>query len=69
LYLVNDAHGAFPELVVPEWSLGMKGFYLGWIMVWISPVLGWLTYLGSNMQMADWKTLIVGGGWLWAVDT
>jgi 15-cis-phytoene synthase/lycopene beta-cyclase len=69
LYLVNDAHAVFPDLVRMELSYGMKGFYLGWIMVWISPVLGWLTYLGADMYGADWKTFILGSGWLCVVDT
>lgn len=69
LYLVNDAHGLFPNLVWMELSFGMKGFYLGWIMVWISPVLGWLTYLGAHMYGADWKTFVLGSGWLCVVDT
>jgi 15-cis-phytoene synthase/lycopene beta-cyclase len=69
LYLVNDAHEVFPDLIWREFSFGMKGFYLGWILVWISPVLGWLTYLGADMYGADWKTFILGGGWLCVVDT
>jgi len=69
LYLVNDAHGLLPEWTVEEHALGMRAFYLGWIMLWISPVLAWLTYLGGDMGPGEWKTAVVGGGWLCIVDT
>lgn len=68
-YLVNDAHQLFPDLVVDGYQWGMKGFYLGWILIWISPVVGWLTYLGGDMGKGEWKAFIVGAGWLCAVDT
>jgi hypothetical protein len=69
LYLVNDAHEILPEWTIQEHALGMRAFYLGWIMLWISPVLGWLTYLGSDMGRGEWKTMVVGSGWLCIVDT
>lgn len=68
-YLVNDAHQIYPELVRPELHWGMRGFYLGWILLWISPVCGWLTYLGGDMAKGEWKAVIVGSVWLCVVDT
>jgi 15-cis-phytoene synthase/lycopene beta-cyclase len=68
-YLVNDAHNILPEWTVQEYALGMRAFYLGWILLWISPVLGWLTYLGADMGKGEWKTMIVGSAWLCIVDT
>ncbi|KAK8869624.1 hypothetical protein IAR55_000191 [Kwoniella newhampshirensis] len=50
-------------------GLGQKAFYLGWILVWISPVIGWLTYLGARLTKADMTALWVGTIWLWMVDT
>ena len=69
LYLVNDAHNILPDWTVQEYALGMRAFYLGWIMLWISPVLAWLTYLGADMGRGEWKTMVVGSGWLCIVDT
>lgn len=68
-YLVNDAHQFRPDLVRSKIQLGMKGFYMGWIMVWISPVIGWLTYLGADLSKGSWKAWAVGSGWLCIVDT
>jgi 15-cis-phytoene synthase/lycopene beta-cyclase len=68
-YLVNDAHGFLPDWIILEYAIEMRAFYLGWIMLWISPVLAWLTYLGGDMGAGEWKTLVVGGGWLCIVDT
>lgn len=68
-YLVNDAHEILPDWTVQEYAFGMRAFYLGWIMLWISPVIGWLTYLGADMGKGEWKTMVMGSGWLCIVDT
>ncbi|WVW82877.1 hypothetical protein I302_104889 [Kwoniella bestiolae CBS 10118] len=44
-------------------------FYLSWILVWISPVIACLTFLGARCTTDDWRTICVGTGWLWVVDT
>lgn len=69
LYLVNDAHGIVPGLVLSGLSYGMKGFYLGWILVWISPVVGFLTYLGGDRVGGGRQAFVLGSAWLCAVDT
>ncbi|WWD09933.1 hypothetical protein V865_008063 [Kwoniella europaea PYCC6329] len=50
---------------------GMKQhmFYLSWILVWITPVISFLTYLGARCTWRDWLSICVGSGWLWIVDT
>ena len=69
LYLVNDAHGLVPDLVLSQLNYGMKGFYLGWILVWISPVVGFLTYLGGDRVGGGRQAFVFGSAWLCAVDT
>lgn len=69
LYLINDAHGIVPELVWSAVNHGMKGFYLGWILVWISPVCGFLTYLGGDRVGGGRQAFVTGFIWLCAVDT
>ena len=66
--LVNEAHDWFPD-VQPRLELGKRAFYLGWILVWISPVIGWLTWLGSSMGRDGWRAWAVGSAWLCFVDT
>ncbi|KAK4687048.1 15-cis-phytoene synthase / lycopene beta-cyclase, partial [Tremellales sp. Uapishka_1] len=50
-------------------GIGNHAFYLGWILVWISPVLGFLTYLGADETAGDTITWVVGSGYLCLVDT
>jgi 15-cis-phytoene synthase/lycopene beta-cyclase len=50
-------------------GLGKRAFYLGWILLWISPVLAFLTYLGARMGRGEVLALTVGTVWLWGVDT
>nr|XP_018263642.1 uncharacterized protein I303_03513 [Kwoniella dejecticola CBS 10117]OBR85800.1 hypothetical protein I303_03513 [Kwoniella dejecticola CBS 10117] len=52
-----------------DYGLKQKMFYLGWILVWINPVIAFLTYLGARLTKADWATVILGTSWLWVVDT
>jgi len=66
--LVVEAHGVVPGSV-PRSGLGEKAFYLGWILVWISPVIGFLTWLGSMMGRDGWKAWALGSAWLCVVDT
>lgn len=67
-WLVHEAHGLgwLPEAL--DLGLGMRAFYLGWILVWVSPVIAWLTYLGGRMGGAEYGALGVGTAWLWWVD-
>lgn len=67
--LVNEAHGIRPEITPEALKIGMKGFYLGWILIWISPVIGWLTYLGANIEPEGWRAFFVGSAWFCMVDT
>jgi 15-cis-phytoene synthase/lycopene beta-cyclase len=50
---------------------GPRGFYLGMILCWISPVIGWLTYLGGDAfgTRGDVVAWTLGTGYLWMVDT
>ncbi len=65
--LINEAHGFVPDLVPLQ--LGTRAFYLGWILVWISPVIGGLSWLGSNTGRDEWRAWAVGSAWLCMVDT
>lgn len=80
-FLVNEAHqlvntsewtNAMPEplrQVIAAVQVGRHGFYLGWILVWISPVIAFLTYLGARLRSADYKALVISTAWLHMVDT
>ena len=66
--LVNEAYGVVPGLL-PGLQLGEKAFYLGLILVWISPVIGFLSWLGAKMGRDGWWAWAVGSAWLCMVDT
>lgn len=57
----------------PEYTgtVGNRGFYLGMVLCWISPVIGWLTYLGGDgfATKGDIIAWILGTGYLCTVDT
>lgn len=65
--LVHEAHDL--RIVPVSLGLGKAVFYLGWILIWISPVLAFLTYLGGWMGREEKLALAVGTAWLWGVDT
>lgn len=65
--LVHEAHDL--QIVPVSLGLGKRAFYLGWILLWISPVLAFLTYLGARMGRGEVLALTVGTVWLWGVDT
>lgn len=67
--LVNEAHGFVPDLTPLAMRVGMKGFYMGWILVWISPVLWWLTLIGANVEPEGWRSWFIGSAWMCVVDT
>ena len=69
--LVNEAHQIVPDLTPADLRVGMRAFYLGWILVWISPVIAWLTWLGAQGfgSKAERWTFLLGGGYLCMVDT
>ena len=64
---MHEAH----DLGLADISLGLgkRAFYLGWILIWVSPVLGFLTWLGGRMGRAEMITVAIGTAWLWGVDT
>lgn len=80
-FLINEAHqlvditswaGALSEPLrhaVAAAHVGRHGFYLGWILIWISPVIAFLTYLGARLRSADYKALVISTAWLHLVDT
>lgn len=44
-------------------------FYLSAILIWISPVISFLTYLGASLSTTeDWVAWVMGTGWLCWVD-
>jgi 15-cis-phytoene synthase/lycopene beta-cyclase len=70
-FLVNEAHGR-------RWYSGWTpafvrvqshAFYLGWIFVWISPVIAFLTFLGARYGKAGRRTFVLSSMWLVIVDT
>jgi 15-cis-phytoene synthase/lycopene beta-cyclase len=65
--LVHEAHGL--GILPISLGLGKHAFYLGWILIWISPVCAFLAYLGARHKRAEWVALSIGTGWLWLVDT
>jgi hypothetical protein len=72
--LVNEAHSISPTLasVTPNvMRIGQHAFYLGWILVWISPVLGGLTWLGASGfgKGVDRWSWAIGSAWFVLVDT
>jgi 15-cis-phytoene synthase/lycopene beta-cyclase len=73
LVLVNEAHGGAlwnsESWTPPILRVVGQGFYLGWILVWISPVIALLTYLGARFGTAERLTFILGAGWLVTIDT
>ncbi|WVQ98941.1 hypothetical protein IAU59_006073 [Kwoniella sp. CBS 9459] len=71
LTLVLEAHDVIDisSISRAKWLLGRHAFYQGWILVWISPVIGFLTYLGARLTRPDKVALAVGTGYLWIVDT
>ncbi len=66
--LATEAHTNDSGLV-PGLGLGNKAFYLGWILVWITPVIGGLTWLGGSMGRDGGKAWALGSTWLCMVDT
>ena len=67
--LVNEAHGIVEDITPGPLRIGKQAFYLGWILLWISPVIGWLTWLGANPRREAWKAWAVGSAFMSAVDT
>ncbi len=73
--LVSEAHDLSIGLRYREMfgilGLGKHAFYLGWILVWISPVLLGLTWLGGSGfgTKGDRLTWTLGSAWLCFVDT
>lgn len=65
--LVHESHGL--EVLPIHLGLGKHAFYLGWILIWISPVCAFLTYLGAQFGRAEVISLAAGTAWLWLVDT
>ena len=50
-------------------GLGKKVLYLGWILAWITPVIGFLTWLGEKMTRHDLVAWAAGSMYLCMVDT
>ncbi|ORY28280.1 Squalene/phytoene synthase-domain-containing protein [Naematelia encephala] len=71
--LVIEAHGLEMKIwgleLALKLGLGMRAFYMGWILLWISPVIGWLTYLGARVTKEGWWAWGIGSAWLVWVDT
>ena len=67
--IVNEAHGHQPRVVVHEAAQGMHSFYLGWILVWMSPVIAFLTWIGARLTIHDWVAWAIGSTYLCIVDT
>lgn len=65
--LVHEAHGL--QILPLSLGLDMRAFYLGWILIWVSPVIAFLTYLGGRMGRAEWVSLGAATAFLWCVDT
>ncbi|WWC69263.1 uncharacterized protein I206_103201 [Kwoniella pini CBS 10737] len=65
LRLVLQTHLYTPT----DYGMKQTMFYLGWILVWINPVIAFLTFLGAKFTRSDWVTVFVGTGHLWIVDT
>ncbi|EIW70021.1 hypothetical protein TREMEDRAFT_61785 [Tremella mesenterica DSM 1558] len=71
LALVNEAHDNL-HLPLPQvFQMGRKVLYLGWILVWIAPVLSFVTFIGARNfdSPGDKWTFALGTGWLLMVDT
>ena len=65
---VNEAHGLVDIDV--GLGLGMRAFYLGWIFLWASPIIGGLSYLGGRVRTTgDWVTFGISGMWLCFLDS
>ncbi|ORX33738.1 Squalene/phytoene synthase-domain-containing protein [Kockovaella imperatae] len=69
LNLVGEAHFGLLENHLGLLGVGRRAFYLGWILVWISPVIGFLTWLGARLTQSAWISWIIGSGFLCVVDT
>ncbi|WVF71972.1 hypothetical protein IAT40_006782 [Kwoniella sp. CBS 6097] len=71
LILVLEAHGhiGLSSIAGPAFGMGRHAFYQGWILFWISPVIGFLTYLGGRLTKEDKVALVFGTGYFWIVDT
>jgi len=67
--LVNEAHGTVQGVTPGVLQYGKQAFYLGWILLWISPVVGWLTWLGANPRREAWKAWAIGSALMCAIDT
>ncbi|WRT67324.1 uncharacterized protein IL334_004294 [Kwoniella shivajii] len=52
-----------------SYGLNEEMFYLGWILVWICPVISFLIFLGARCTREDCLALWIGTSWLWYVDT
>lgn len=65
--LIHEAHDL--GWIDVRLGLGMKAFYFGWILVWITPVITFLTFLGGRMGRAEHVALLFGTTSLWAIDT
>ena len=68
---LNETHDILSsEGILPEsLRIGEHWFYLGWILVWITPVIGLLEYLGGRFGKAEWWTVVLGSTWLCVIDT
>lgn len=67
--LVNEAHQTVRGITPDVLARGSQAFYLGWILLWISPVIGWLTWLGGRLGRQAWKAWAIGSALMCAVDT
>ena len=67
--MVNEAHSFYPDFAPSSLRYGQGWFYMGWILVWVSPVIAWLTYLGGKLRKNEWKAWAVGSFYLCMVDT
>jgi 15-cis-phytoene synthase/lycopene beta-cyclase len=65
--LVHEAHGL--SVLPIHLGLGKHAFYMGWILIWISPVCAFLAWLGAQFGRAEVVALSIGTAWLWIVDT
>jgi len=69
LVFLNEAHHLFPSFGIEPLGIGRHGFYMGWILTWISPILGFLAFLGARLGRDDWRAWFWGSAWLVMVDT
>ncbi|KAL7424199.1 hypothetical protein Q5752_001785 [Cryptotrichosporon argae] len=66
-WMAYESHATAPEHT--RQGLGAHGFYLGYILVWICPVIAALTWIGARLGKRDLATVAVSTAYLWGVDT